>query len=119
MSAKKHPVLDALKKDAKGLLFISETESKLTPFLWDADGPIDATTILKNPDYEYGPETAVATTTLDRFFRAVPKEDKAKFDHLAATLKAHLSDLRVYKLGEEGEKDVYIVGKTEDGKWAG
>jgi hypothetical protein len=30
-----------------------------------------------------------------------------------------LSGIKVYKLGEEAEKAVYIVGKTKAGHWAG
>src|SRR5262249_58779199 len=30
-----------------------------------------------------------------------------------------LSGVKVYKVGEEAEKDVYLVGKTKDGQWAG
>jgi hypothetical protein len=61
----------------------------------------------------------VETTTLDRFFRAVPKEDRPQFDQLAAVLRDHLSDIQVYKVGEEAEKQVYVVGKTKDGALAG
>jgi hypothetical protein len=30
-----------------------------------------------------------------------------------------LSGVRVYKIGDEPETDVYIVGTTKDGQWAG
>ncbi len=63
--------------------------------------------------------TAVEEMTLDDFFRAVPSHDKAKFDKLAKVLKEQLTGVKVYKLGDEPKKDVYIVGKTEDGQWAG
>jgi hypothetical protein len=26
---------------------------------------------------------------------------------------------KVYKVGDEAEREVYIVGKTKDGRWAG
>jgi hypothetical protein len=58
-------------------------------------------------------------TTLDSFFRAVPSEDRAKFQKLAQVLKEQLSGIKVYKVGEDAEKDVYIVGKTKDGRYAG
>jgi len=53
------------------------------------------------------------------FFHAVPPEDKAKFDKLAQVLKEQLSGVKVYKVGDEAEKHVYVVGKTSDGQWAG
>ena len=57
--------------------------------------------------------------SLNEFFRAVPPEDRAKFDELARVLKEQLSDIKVYKIGDEAEKTAYVVGKTKDGKWAG
>ena len=38
---------------------------------------------------------------------------------LAKVLKEQLSGVKVYKVGDEAEKQAYIVGKTSDGKWAG
>jgi hypothetical protein len=29
------------------------------------------------------------------------------------------SDIKVYRVGDEAEKEVYILGKTKDGRWAG
>jgi hypothetical protein len=63
--------------------------------------------------------TAVEEDTLDRFFHAVPPEDKAKFDRLAKAIQEQLSDIKVYKVGDEAEKDVYLVGQTKDGHLAG
>jgi hypothetical protein len=60
--------------------------------------------------------TAVEQVSLDDFFHAVPPEDAEKFDKLAELLKEQLSGLKV---GDEAEKQAYIVGKTADGKWAG
>ncbi|HYT90988.1 MAG TPA: nuclease A inhibitor family protein [Gemmataceae bacterium] len=37
---------------------------------------------------------------------------------MAKVLQEQLSDIKVYKLGEEAEKAVYIVGKTKGGQWA-
>ena len=36
--AKKHPAVDALAKASKGLLFPSETDAPLEPFLWEGAG---------------------------------------------------------------------------------
>jgi hypothetical protein len=45
-------------------------------------------------------------------------EDKAPFDRLAKVLKEQLSGIKVYKVGDEAERQLYIVGKTKDGQWA-
>jgi hypothetical protein len=34
-------------------------------------------------------------------------------------LQALLSGIKVYKIGDESEREVYIVGKTKDGRWEG
>ena len=38
---------------------------------------------------------------------------------LAQVLKEQLSGVKVYKVGDEAEKQVFIVGKTSDWQWAG
>jgi hypothetical protein len=30
-----------------------------------------------------------------------------------------LTGIKVYKVGDEAEKQAFVVGKTRDGKWAG
>ena len=112
----KHPAVDALQKATKGLLYISETESELEAFLWEA-GELSKRRLLELAGAAKG--TAVEEATLDSFFLTVSKEDKPKFDDLAKAIKEHLKDAKVYKVGDEAEKQVYVVGKTSDGKWAG
>ncbi len=114
---KQDPVLDALKKASKGLQFISETEADLKPFAWKDGADLNQDRLLEVAGAEKG--TAVEEMTLDDFFHAVPSEDKAKFDTFPKVLKEKLTKVKVYKLGDEPEKDVYIVGKTADGRWAG
>ena len=68
----------------------------------------------------FSPSNAVLRPTeIDRLFRAVPPEDRPKFQRLAEVLQSQLAGVTVYKLGEEAEKQVLIVGKTPDGRWAG
>jgi hypothetical protein len=63
--------------------------------------------------------TTVEETTLADLLRTVPPEEKGSFDQLAKVLKEQLSGLKVYRVGDEVEREVYIVGKTKDGSWAG
>jgi hypothetical protein len=114
---KKHPVVDALQKAVKGLLYISESDAPLEPFLWEDGGKLTEDKLLELAGIEEG--TSVETETLADFFRIVSKEDKPKFDALAKVLKEQLSGVKVYKIGDEAERQVYVVGKTSDGKWAG
>jgi len=117
MAAKKNPTLDVLEKAVKGLTYTSETDAPLEAFVWDAERSLTKKKILDLAGVEQN--TAIETETLEDFFHAVPPEDKAKFDELAKTLQEQLSSIKVYKIGDEAEKQAYIVGKTAGGQWAG
>jgi hypothetical protein len=71
-------------------------------------------TELSGKEYENG--VSVAETTVEKFVKS--SGDKKKLGKLANVLNENLSDQRVYKVGGI-EKDVYILGKTENGQWAG
>jgi histidine triad (HIT) family protein len=111
------PVLAELRKAAKGLTYTSETDSALEPFLWEDSKPLTKKHLLELAGAEA--ETAVEEETLEDFWYAVPDEDKSAFDQLAKVLNEQLSGIKVYKIGDEAEKQAYIVGKTKDGQWAG
>lgn len=113
----KHPAVAALAKAAKGLLFPSETEAPLEPFLWPGDAPLTAARLLELSGTEAG--TPVAEVSLATLFRTIPKEDRSSFERVQAALDEQLSAVKVYKVGAEAEKQVYIVGRTSDGQWAG
>jgi hypothetical protein len=115
--AKKDAVLDALRKASKGLLFPSETDAPLEPFAWEGSDKLTRKKLLELAGAEAG--TAVEETTLDDLLRSVPQEDKARFDALRQALEGQLSGLKVYKVGGEAERQVYVVGKAPDGRWAG
>ena len=109
--------LAALETAVKGLTYTSESDAPLEAFLWDAERSLTKKKILDLAGVEQ--DTAIETDTLENFFYAVPPEDKAKFDELAKALEEQLSSIKVYKIGDEAEKQAYIVGKTAGGQWAG
>jgi hypothetical protein len=111
------PVLDALRDASNGLVYTSETDSDLEPFLWDGSSPLTQKRLLQLAGAKAG--TQVEESSLDDFLHAVPPEDKAGFDRLAKVLGEQLSGVKVYKVGDEAEKQAYVVGKTSDGQWAG
>jgi hypothetical protein len=113
----KNPILEALKRASKGLLFTSETDAPLEPFLWEASGKLTHEKLLELAGAEEG--TGVEETTLAKLLQTVPPEDEEKFDQLAKALREQLTGIKVYKVGDESERDVFIVGKEEDGQWAG
>jgi len=114
---KKDPVLNALRKASKGLRYTSETDAPLEPFVWEKGGDVNAKSLRERAGARA--DTTVEETTLDSFLHAVPSEDKPKFQKLTQVLKEQLSDIKVFKVGDEAEKDVYIVGKTADERIAG
>jgi hypothetical protein len=117
---KKHPVpdvLDALRKASNGLLFPSEHDARLEPFLWPDGGDVSQATVLKHAGS--APGAGVEETTIDAFFRVVPHADRPKFDPLLKVLREQLSGVKVYKIGAGAEKAVYVVGKSGEGSLAG
>jgi Nuclease A inhibitor-like protein len=114
---KQHPAVQALKQAAKGLTFVSETDAKLEPFLWEGGGELDEKRIRELAGAEA--DAAVESMSVADFFRAVPPENRAKFDKLVNVLQEQLSCVKVYKVGDEAEKQAYIVATTGDGQWAG
>jgi Nuclease A inhibitor-like protein len=61
----------------------------------------------------------VEESSLDDLLSTLPSEDRPMFDKLAEALKQQLSGVKVCQVGDESEKMVYTVGKTQDGKLAG
>jgi hypothetical protein len=112
-----NPVLAALQNAAKDLLYTSETEDKLEAFLWEDSAKLTRKHLLELAGAEAG--TAVEEATLEDFLYAVPPEDKPAFDKLAEVIGEQLSGVKVFKVGDESEKQAYIVGKTSAGTWAG
>jgi Nuclease A inhibitor-like protein len=110
--------VEALAKASKGLLFPSETDAPLEPFLWENAGDkLAKDKVRQLAGAAKG--ASVEETTLDDLFATIPEEDRPQFDKLAAAIKQQLSGVKVYKVGDEPEKQVYVVGKTRDGQWAG
>jgi histidine triad (HIT) family protein len=112
-----NPALDALKQASKRLMMPSESEAPFEAFAWDDTGDLSHERLLKLAKEPAG--SSVEQDTLDNLWNTVPPEDRQKFDKLRKALQEQLSGIKVYKVGDEAERNVYIVGKAKDGKWAG
>ena len=110
------------------LQWISESEYPFKTFYW-SDQAVSRLTDEKLLELTQHPiDTNVKTVDLDSFFEFVTQpqdwygdeeiETMKKYQQLVATLKQHLSDLKVYQLGEI-ELDIYVVGQTSDKKLVG
>ena len=107
-------VVTALQQAAEGLVYTSESEDKLEAFLWEDGAKLTRKHLLELAGAAAG--TRVEESSLEDFLHAVPPEDRPKFDRLAKVIG---EQLKVFKIGDEAEKEAYVVGKTSDGHWAG
>ena len=99
---KKQSAVDALEKASKGLLFPSESEAPLKPFVWKGTG--DNLTPDRVRELAGAAKGAsVEQTSLDDLFATVPTEDRPRFDKLAAAIKGQLSGVKAYKVGDEAD----------------
>jgi histidine triad (HIT) family protein len=116
---KKQPgtAVEALTKASKGLQMPSETDAPFAAFAWEDANELTRDRLLRLAHQPKG--TAVEESSLTDLFRTIPSEDRAKFQKLRQVLQDQLTGVRVYKVGDEPERQVYIVGRAKDGKWAG
>jgi hypothetical protein len=118
----------ALKEAAEGLTFPSESDYPVEPFVLPgtATVPVEAEPVLQALGHET--TAPVRTPPLTRFFHPATAEQDwhndeerataRRFQELVSTLKEHLSDIKVLKVGKV-QSDVYVVGKTASGDLAG
>ena len=119
-------IVDKLKQASDGLQCMSESDYPFEVFQWEGQEPLTAETVITQTNHR--PDTPVEVVQLDEFFQNATQEEDWHNDEeketvkrsqaLVETLKTHLSDIQVYRLGTV-EIDVYIVGKTPSGNLAG
>jgi hypothetical protein len=115
--AKANPIVKELNAAAEGLLFPSETDAEIEAFAWPGgDGP--PTEAVVRASAKVAKDTPVQQTTLAALTRTIPKESREDFQPLLDLLAKRLSGTTVFKVGEVN-MDVYIVGRTADGQYAG
>jgi hypothetical protein len=116
-----------LKEASAGLQYPSETNAPFEAFGWpQGEGKPDKARVLELAGLP--PDTPVRVKTVDAFFKDATEEqdwmdqdERAEaqgFRQLVQTIKGALSDVKVFVVGQEAEKDAYIVGRAESG-WAG
>lgn len=128
MNQPKHTsdIVDKLKLASNGLQYMSESDYPFDVFQWVGQESLTTETVIKRTGHT--PDTQVEVVQLDEFFRNATQEqdwhnDEEKeavkhYQSLVETLKQSLSDIQVYRLGTI-EIDVYIIGKTSTGDYAG
>lgn len=119
-------ILSELARAASGLLYMSESDYPFEPIrLEGTDEP--------NPERlrelaGMGADARVETRGLEEFFGGVAAElppgggagvaRPASFENLVRTIKEHLTDVKVYKVGEVNIP-VLILGRSGSGSWLG
>jgi len=118
-------LLDEISQASAGLLFPSESDAPVQPFVWQ--GPFSIAALRRAGGYSA--DMPIAALDVDEFFGPATRaydwhgpaeqERTQGFRALAELLKARLRDIAAYKVGESGTLDVFVVGQAEDGAWAG
>jgi hypothetical protein len=128
MSKDTASLLAQLKQLTAGLLFQSESDYPVVPFTLPDNGKQtlsvnDLTSLLKTrsggPVKEMDFEQFFSNTTQVQEWKGPEELETVKrFQSLIKTLKENLNEIKVYKVGEI-EADVYVIGRTTSGDWAG
>ncbi len=98
-----------------GLTYPSESDEAFDLFQWgsaagNAQAQVLAHARVRQP---------IAEVHVNDFFAALDgTDDAARFRDLRRALEASLTDLRVFRVGKI-RVEIYIVGKTKAGQWAG
>lgn len=118
---------DEIASASEGLLFPSETDAPVQPFVWQESTPFSIEALRAAKGYDAS--TPIAKLSIDEFFgpatraydwhNAEEQERVRGFRALLETLTSRLSDIAAYKVGESGAIDVFVVGRAEDGTFAG
>ncbi len=117
----------ALKKASDGLTYQSESDAPFEVFTWKgAAGELTKDEVLKR--VKKSAKSAVQELAPDDFFKDLTAdqdwygaEEKAtakRYRDLQAAVRSNLSGARVFKVGKT-RVDVCVVGKTDEGDWAG
>lgn len=121
----KDAILAQLASASAGLLFPSETDAPFAPFALPPGADIPSALA----QAAGRPGEPQSTQALDAFFRPAvtprdwhgPEERRTlrQFQHLLEAIRATLPDATVYRVGESGTIDIFILGKADDAAHVG
>jgi hypothetical protein len=117
---------DALDAACEGLIYVSETDSPVVPFVGDVAGEVTAEIVLQQTGKP--PDTPVEELDVTTFFERLTRDRDwygdaerlraKKFLELQSLLEEYLNDARVFRLGRI-RIDIYVVGLDATGRLAG
>ena len=117
---------DKLKKLCRGLIYISETDAEIFPFIGEVCQEVSADTLLFQIE-SYTDPIIEENNFGDFFSNLIIKRDwfdrerlkmTENFAELKKLLEENLCDLKVFKLGEI-EIDIFVVGLDHDKRLTG
>ena len=110
----------------EGLVYISETDAAVVPFAGPKVDTVTAALILQYADLP--PDTPVEEKSTREFFGRLTaakewhgereKERTRKFLELQKLLEEYLTDLRVFRIGQN-TIDIFVAGRLGNGRLAG
>lgn len=108
--------LAALRSASAGLLYPSESDAPFDVFRWEGLATNSAKEAVVA---RAGSGDPIEETSLDAFFQGLAgSEDAARFQALRREIESSVSHPTVVRVGER-KVDVYLIGRTRSGAWAG
>ena len=121
-------IFELLHEAIKGLVWMSESDYPFAVLNWEFGEKVSLDNQVVLQTTKHALDTPIKVIEFDDFFQGVitPKgwhdaeesEMVNRYQELVRIMKQYLSDLKVYKVGEV-EIDVYIIGRTNTGYYAG
>jgi hypothetical protein len=112
--------LAALQKASAGLLYPSDSDEPFEAFSWGKASGILAPAVAQK-FASAGAKEPVKQVTLGDFFKNLisdDNDDAEKYKALLKVVNEQLAGVKVFRFGDV-EAEIYLVGKTKDGEWAG
>lgn len=133
-AASTEEAMKVIRSASEGLLYMSESDRPLEPFVWkkeEAPGQeeIDAALLLSVG--KAAPGRTIKQVAVEKFFAPMTKEQDwhgeeekkmaDRFKELVKVLKSNLTNTVAFRIGDEGDEaiDAFVVGKTAEGDFAG
>ncbi|MDB5319060.1 MAG: Nuclease inhibitor-like protein [Phycisphaerales bacterium] len=109
--------LQEIRKVSDGLEYPSESDAPFDLFRWPKGRGWGREQVVAHG----GANRKVEEVTIDAFFaELVESDDGARYKQLRRALESQLKELNIFRVGVgEPKVDIYLVGRTRAGDWAG
>jgi hypothetical protein len=108
--------LQAITTASAGLMYPSETDAPFEPFCWTT--PAGGSARSQVAAHARKGQTIQEVPLNDFFAELDDSDDADRFRTLRQVMESQLAGLKIFRLGQI-KIDVYLIGKTRSGAWAG